>query len=74
MWTPGAELTHYESKSRGKDEDTPEKQAFFLAETRKFQTRWNEALTRGDPYLNPNLDPMREDFAPRAGAGERAEA
>ena len=58
---------HYESKSRGSDEDTPEKQAFFLAETRKFQTAWNAVLSRGDPYLNPNLDRMREDFTPRTG-------
>ena len=65
VWTPWAELTHYESKSRGQDEDTPEKKAFFLAETKKFQTQWNRALSAGDPYYNPNLNRMKEDFTPR---------
>lgn len=65
VWTPFAELTHYESKSRGSDEDTPEKQAFFKTETKRFQTKWNAALTRGDPYYNPNLTRSKEDFSPR---------
>lgn len=65
VWTPWAELTHYESKSRGSDEDTPAKLAFFKAETKKFQTQWNRVLTEGDPYYNPNLNRMKEDFTPR---------
>lgn len=65
VWTPWAELTHYESKSRGSDEDTPEKKAFFLKETNRFQRRWNKVLTEGDPYYNPNLTRDREDFSPR---------
>ena len=65
VWTPFAELTHYESKSRGSDEDTKEKQAFFKEETRRFQTKWNAALTAGDPYYNPNLTRSKEDFSPR---------
>ena len=65
VWTPFAELFHYESKSRGSDEDTREKQAFFKTETRRFQTRWNEVLAKGDPYYNPNLTRSREDFSPR---------
>ena len=65
VWTPFAELTHYESKSRGSDEDTKEKLAFFKTETKRFQTKWNEALTKGDPYYNPNLTRSKEDFTPR---------
>ena len=65
IWTPFAELTHYESKSRGSDEDTREKQAFFKTETRRFQTKWNAVLTKGDPYYNPNLTRSKEDFTPR---------
>ena len=65
VWTPFAELTHYESKSRGSDEDTKEKQAFFKEETRRFQGKWNGALTAGDPYYNVNLSRMTEDFRPR---------
>ncbi len=65
VWTPFAELTHYESKSRGSDEETPEKRAFFKGETRRFQTKWNAFLTAGDPYYNPNLTRTGEDFRPR---------
>ena len=65
VWTPWAELIHYESKSRGSDEDTPEKKAFFLRETNRFQRRWNKILTEGDPYYNPNLTREKEDFSPR---------
>ena len=65
VWTPWAELTHYESKSRGSDEDTPEKKAFFVKETNRFQRKWNKTLTEGDPYYNPNLTREKEDFSPR---------
>ena len=65
VWTPFAELIHYESKTRGSDEDTPEKLAFFKGETRRFQTKWNGVLTLGDPYYNPNLTRKKEDFSPR---------
>ena len=67
VWTPFAELIHYESKSRGGDEDTKEKLAFFKTETKRFQTKWNEALSKGDPYYNPNLTRSSEDFSPRVG-------
>ena len=65
VWTPWAELVHHESKSRGGDGDTPEKKAFFLRETNRFQRRWNRILTEGDPYYNPNLTREKEDFSPR---------
>ena len=64
VWTPYAELYHYESKSRGYD-DTPEKQQRFEGEVRRFQTRWAKELAAGDPYYNPNLTLDREDFSLR---------
>ena len=64
VWTPYAELYHYESKSRGYD-DTPEKQKRFEGEVRRFQTRWEKELASGDPYYNPNLTLDREDFSLR---------
>ncbi|WP_195556706.1 glycosyltransferase [Anaerotruncus colihominis] len=64
VWTPYAELYHYESKSRGYD-DTPEKQKRFEGEVRRFQTRWAKELAAGDPYYNPNLTLDREDFSLR---------
>ena len=54
VFTPYAELFHYESKSRGM-EDTPEKQMRFLGEIRRFENKWKEVLEKGDPYYSPNL-------------------
>ncbi len=62
VWTPYAELYHYESKSRGV-EDTPEKQKRFQGEVLRFQDRWGKELQEGDPYYNPNLSLTREDFS-----------
>ena len=62
VWTPYAELYHYESKSRGY-EDTPEKQKRFEGEAHRFQGRWKKELEEGDPYYNPNLTLDREDFS-----------
>lgn len=62
VWTPYAELYHYESKSRGL-EDTPEKQRRFEEEVKRFQTRWAKELAEGDPYYNPNFTLDREDFS-----------
>ena len=65
VWTPWAELIHYESKSRGPDEDTPAKKRFFIRETNRFLRRWHRVLEAGDPYYNPNLTRWKEDFSPR---------
>ena len=54
VWTPFAELYHYESKSRGA-EDTPEKKRRFQSEVERFWRRWDTELAKGDPYLNPNF-------------------
>ena len=62
VWTPYAELYHFESKSRGL-EDTQEKQERFKSEVEHFHERWDEMLKAGDPYYNPNLTLEREDFS-----------
>lgn len=61
VWTPFAELYHYESESRGK-EDTPQKEARFNCEIKRFQERWKSELLAGDPYYNPNLTLASSDF------------
>ncbi len=61
VFTPFAELYHYESKSRGV-EDTPEKRARFNSEVFRFQEKWMQELKSGDPYYNPNLTLNSEDF------------
>ena len=61
VFTPFAQLYHYESKSRGLDE-APEKRKRYLSEVERFQTRWKAELAEGDPCMNPNFDISREDF------------
>lgn len=61
LWTPYAELYHYESVTRGY-EDTPEKQARFNREVEFMKQRWGELLAN-DPAYNPNLALDREDFS-----------
>jgi len=62
VFTPFAELYHYESKSRGLDE-SPVKRKRFTSEVERFQKRWAKQLADGDPCMNPNFDLMKEDFS-----------
>ncbi|MBR2046543.1 MAG: glycosyltransferase family 2 protein [Agathobacter sp.] len=62
VYTPYAELYHYESKSRGA-EDTPEKVERFNSEVARFIDRWNKKLQAGDPYYNCNLTLDKADFS-----------
>ena len=61
IYTPYAELYHYESKTRGFD-DTPEKQARFQKEKDLLAQRW-QLLLDNDPYYSPNLTKASEDFS-----------
>lgn len=62
VWTPYAELYHYESKSRGA-ENTPEKWKRYQSEVARFHERWEKELAAGDPYYNPNFTREKEDFS-----------
>ena len=67
VWTPFAELYHYESPSRGL-EDTPEKQERFGKEAQYMMDRWGNSL-HSDPFYSPNLTLACESFAiSRTGA------
>ncbi len=61
VYTPYAQLYHYESKSRGA-EDTPEKVERFHREIALFEQKWPEIFRNGDPYYNSNLTLKRQDF------------
>ncbi|MBQ7858576.1 MAG: glycosyltransferase, partial [Faecalibacterium sp.] len=63
VWTPYAELTHFESKSRGLDEKDPVKQARFDAERARLYEVHTRAGVLADPYYNPSLTKDREDFS-----------
>ncbi|MBQ6441396.1 MAG: glycosyltransferase family 2 protein [Lachnospiraceae bacterium] len=54
LFNPYAKLFHYESKSRGSEEETKEKQDRFNREISYFQGKWQEEIDRGDPYYNVN--------------------
>jgi GT2 family glycosyltransferase len=60
VWTPNAELYHWESVSRGSDL-APEKIERFRRENKYLAERW-PAVIAHDPYYNPNLTLEREDF------------
>ena len=53
IYTPYAELYHYESLSRGSD-STPENIDRFRGEMEYMQKTWS-ATIENDPYYNPNL-------------------
>ena len=63
VYDPWAEFYHYESKSRGLDAEDPEKNARLQAEVKKFRSRWSGILEEGDPYYNPNLSLVRQDYS-----------
>jgi GT2 family glycosyltransferase len=58
IYTPYATLLHHESVSRG-HEDSPEKIARFSREIKYMQKKWD---LKNDPYYNPNLTDVSEDF------------
>lgn len=62
VWTPFAELYHYESVSRGLD-DQGEKAERYNRESAHFREKWKQALSAGDPYYNPNFSLERSDYA-----------
>lgn len=61
LFTPYAELYHYESKSRGSDEAGEAKER-FTKEQERLLDRYGEELLQ-DPFYNPNLTYDREDFS-----------
>ena len=62
VFTPFAELFHYESASRGLDM-TGENAERYNKESEYFRNKWEEVLSKGDPYYNPNFSLDRSDFS-----------
>ncbi len=54
VYNPFVEAYHYESKSRGEDTESKEKQERFAREYGIFVKRWCRTLGKGDPYFNIN--------------------
>ncbi len=62
VFTPFAELYHYESASRGADLSGANAER-YEKESAQFRERWKALLEQGDPYYNPNFSLDRSDFA-----------
>jgi GT2 family glycosyltransferase len=62
VYTPFAQLYHYESLTRGY-EDTAEKMKRFQKEVAFMRKRWGPLVDRGDIYYNPNLSVEKTDFS-----------
>jgi len=61
VYTPYAQGTHYESKTRGY-ENTLEKQTRLKKESDYMLKKWKDIFEYGDPYYNPNFSRKRMDY------------
>lgn len=62
VWTPYAELYHYESLTRG-PYDNLEKLKSLEEETALFKSKWKDILENGDPFASPNFNLNVWDFS-----------
>ncbi len=62
IYTPYAQLYHYESQTRGL-ELTDEKAERIRRESALFHNRWGGLLSQGDPFYNPNLTLEKADYS-----------
>lgn len=72
VFTPYAELFHYESKSRGYAK-TPYEYAVMTYEKEYIKKKWGELMKKGDCYYNPNLNPIRGNFSVNLNEKEEME-
>ena len=68
VFTPFAELFHYESASRGSDvEDASAGNASrYDEEAEHFREKWKNVLDEGDPYYNPNFSLDHSNYTLKA--------
>lgn len=62
IFTPFAELYHFESKSRGSDNKKDKNALRYDEEAEKFKERYKVELQNGDPYYNKNFSLLHSDF------------
>lgn len=63
VFTPFAELYHFESASRGSDIEDKAKAERYNEEAKHFRDKWKEVLEKGDPYYNPNFSLDHSDYS-----------
>lgn len=64
VFTPFAELYHFESISRGLDDKGASAER-YNDESARFRKKWEKELAAGDPYFNPNFSLDKPDFSLR---------
>lgn len=62
VWTPFAELFHFESNSRGLDYDGVRAKR-YQKECDLFRERWGKVIDAGDPFYNVNFSLDRSDYS-----------
>ena len=65
VFTPFAELYHFESASRGIDVVDDAKAKRYEEESALFRKKWKALLEKGDPYYNPNFSLDHSDYSLR---------
>ena len=82
VFTPFAELFHYESSSRGSDvvrgegagsSSYDDRASRYEQEAEAFRTKWAEDLKKGDPYFNPNFSLDYSNFTLKASPAPMVE-
>ncbi len=63
VFTPFAELYHFESASRGIDIQDEAKAKRYEEEAEHFRNKWKVVLEKGDPYYNPNFSLDYSDYS-----------
>lgn len=63
VFTPYAELYHYEFTSRGRELASQAKFERWKREQARFIERWPRVFLDGDPFLNPNLSRQSQYYA-----------
>ena len=68
VFTPFAELFHYESVSRGDDTDGSDKERAerYDKEAEHFREKWKDVLEKGDPYYNINFSLDHSNYTLKA--------
>jgi len=64
VYTPYAELYHYESAGRNAEKSSRHQEG-LTKDIAYFRRKWRDVLAQGDPYYNPNLTLDRADFSIR---------
>lgn len=62
VFNPYCELYHFESKSRGLDDES-DRAVRYNEEAARFREKWKEELEQGDPYYNPNFSLDYSDYS-----------